>query len=167
MRSAIAALVVATACGGSGPSAEPLEFYGILIDAPAGSSTSSSGTHTPSHHEGASTEVTPGIVFIRPDTTDYYVEIQKLPGVVSLEGMKYVYERQPQASDLRGRVTDRGWDLEYTWKNEGHPPGTVHVRYLQLDGEQYQCQYDSTNTMKLEVAEALCRSMRPIKKSAK
>lgn len=152
------------AAGGAGcakPVGETVAFYGILVDVPAQTSSSSSGSHLPMNYEGAPTEVTPGITFIRPDTHDLYLEIKKLPAPVSLEGMKLVIGQQPQAGKLTGRTTANGWDLEYGWKNEGGPASTVYVRYFQLGSEQYECQYDDGNSKQLEVAEKICRSIRP------
>ncbi|HWO17253.1 MAG TPA: hypothetical protein VNO30_00695 [Kofleriaceae bacterium] len=159
-------LVFLAACGTGGskttfPGGETIAFYGILVDVPAETSSASSGSHRPMNYEGAPTEVTPGITFIHPNTNDMYVEIKKLPAPVSLEGMKYSFEQQPRASRLTGRTTARGWDFEYGWKNDGAPVATVYVRYVQLGSEQYECQYDDGNSKQLDVADKICRSIRP------
>ena len=143
------------------PGGETIAFYGILVDVPAETNSANSGSHLPMNYEGAPTEVTPGITFIRPNTHDFFVEIKKLPAAVSLEGMKLSLGQQPQASRLTGRPTASGWDLEYGWKNEGVPAATVYVRYVQLGSEQYECQYDDGNSKQVDVAEKICRSIRP------
>jgi hypothetical protein len=163
LRIAWTGLAVMAACGhgGSAPDPDRIEFYGVVIDVPPGTSSSSSGSHLPMNYEGAPTEVTPGITLFRPDTHDFALAIQKLPGVVSLDGMKWTMGQQAQASRIAGRPTGSGWDVEYRWTSDGAPPTTIYVRYLQLPDQQYQCQYDDGSSKQLAVAEAICRSIRP------
>lgn len=161
-----AGLLLLAACGTGGaktafPDGKTVDFYGILVDVPAETSWGNSGSHLPMNYEGAPTEVTPGITFIHPDTHDLFVEIKKLPAPVSLEGMKAMLGQQPQHSKLTGRTTAGGWDLEYSWKHDDAPVSIIYVRYYQLGSDQYECQYDDGNSQKPDVAEKICRSIRP------
>lgn len=160
MKRVLATAVILLGACGHPPTRK--EFYGIDVEIPDGTSWAKSGTESPESYEGASTDVTPGINFIHPHTNDFYVDIQKLPHPLSLEGMKHSLAQQPTVKAILGRVTAAGWDVEYSWHQDDGTTTTVFVRYLQLANDQYQCQYDAAGSKKLELAESICRSMRAI-----
>ncbi|HTE50869.1 MAG TPA: hypothetical protein VK698_08375 [Kofleriaceae bacterium] len=156
----VAALLLA--CGGRQveTTTETVDFYGVVVDVPKGTSSASTATSSPLNIPGAQ-GVTPGIVLIHPGTGDFHVEVQKLPSALSVDDMKATLAALPAASRIEGRVTDGGWAVEYGWKNEGAPPARVYLRYRHIGAEHYQCQYDDGGTEKLDVAEAICHSLRP------
>jgi hypothetical protein len=157
------ALVTALVLAGCAKKTTRHQWLGIEIEIPKETSISNSGTSTPSQGTFDPDSIRPGIVLMRPNTHDYFVEVVKLPRPLSSAGLRYALQAQPSfVSAVRETGTSNAWQLDYRWKNPDSTTVTVFHRYVAFGSAYYECTYSDGNTKDLPTAASICASIRPV-----
>jgi hypothetical protein len=92
----------------------------------------------------------------------FYLQLVRTRLPPTLEGTKQSLLANHVGRNLKGTVTQTGWELTYEHiDSSGASPGKAHVIYAYIAGKHYECSWADVNCPDPVAAEALCRSLRP------
>jgi hypothetical protein len=91
----------------------------------------------------------------------FYVQLLRTRVPSTLEGTKQSLLANHVGRNLKGTVTETGWELSYELIVNGTSSGKAHVIYTEIAQKHYECSWADVNCPDPAAAEALCRSLRP------